>query len=174
VSRGSRRRAYRRWSWGTRTLVPAAVTLFVGDRVWFSSRVSIRICSASVGCLLFLFHLGFVARQLCFVDGFPCRIGRHFLFAFRNGFDHLLGREVFYQLTGVHLERAQWSQPCFHHGIVYFFRVQLLVDPLIYAHCHDMINIAGPRAKSKPVKGVYGPFPVLNLGGFRILLFTQC
>ena len=108
------------------------------------------------------FFLLLIALQLRFVDGALGGIGGKRLLAFGDGLDHLRRRKVFDHLARVHAQGAKGCQAGIESVIVNFFRMQLLIDPLVDAHRRYPFDIAGARPEGQPVERVQSTFLLVH------------
>ena len=123
----------------------------------------VGLAGVGVGGFLFAFFFVLIALELCLIDGALEGVGRKRLFSVGDGFDHLLGRKVLNNLTRVHMQCAKLRKASIERAVVYLVRMKLLVDPLVQANGHNVINVAGSRTEGQAVQRVHDLLLLVHL-----------
>jgi hypothetical protein len=101
----------------------------------------------------------------------PRRVRRHRSLAVQHLINGLPVGKVLRNLFRAHAQGAERFQARVERAVINFFGMQLKVNPLVDAHRHDLLHIAGARTEGQAIERVQSaPLSVVIGAGCRLVL----
>jgi len=113
------------------------------------------------------------ARDLHPIHGALGGIGGHGLLAVHHLPNHLVVGKFFDHLARTHAQRAEGREARFERGVRDLLWLKLLINPCINAHSHDLLDIAGARAKGKAIERMHRALLFVQAGSNSLLLLFR-
>jgi hypothetical protein len=87
--------------------------------------------------------------------------------------DHLTIRKFFRNFLWAHVQCAKGREASVYTVVGDFFRMELLIDPLIDANGHHFLYVSGTRTEREAVQGVHSALLLVGSGDTRLFFLFR-